>query len=146
MAPQRMISCIPALLLTAAGLLSAVGCGTHGRVSSDARAKEKVPASGVCDLIDVPRNTMMEGGTTFTDVVEDSAGRKADRGVSAAVAFGVLARGEKSAGRFRSVIHYLSQRAMAQTSEPPAPAPKATPAIRANARALDRFIADGGCG
>ena len=96
----------------------------------------------VCDLIVVPLEWMQKEGQTFAEVVADPD----ELGVSAAIAFGVSARGLDRAGPFQPVIGYLARRASAATSPGNTKQPTLAPAIEKNARELDAFLADGGCG
>ena len=143
---RKPIAHIVVTVAAATSLWAVSACSVHSGSSGAARTDRPVPADGVCDLIAVPLDTMMKGGATFLEVVEDADGRGADRGVSAAVAFAVLFRGQKRAGQFRPVISFLYRRGLEETSEGAGKPPRLTPAIRANARKLDRFLADGGCG
>ncbi len=125
-------------------LMGAAGCGAT-RGQSDEPRSTTVPVDGVCILVEVPVETMRKHANSFAEVVEDQMGRGADRGVSAMVAFAVLARSRDEAGEFEPVIAYLAARGAAEASASAEP-PQLTDSIRANARKLDRFLADGGCG
>lgn len=97
----------------------------------------------ICDLIGLPLESMREDETSFVDLVESPSGR-GDDGLRAMIAFGVMARGAEQAGRFEPVLAFLTKRSVADSADHRDP-PRLTGAVRANARALDAFVADGGC-
>ncbi|WP_421118941.1 hypothetical protein ACE2AJ_16475 [Aquihabitans daechungensis] len=131
--------------LAGALLLAGVGCSEKGS-SSEAR---EAPSTTVfqpyliCDLIDLALEPMREDGTSFVELLNSPAGRK-DDGTRAMVALGLMARGRKQAGPFKPVLVFLAERSVAESST--GDTPHLTDSIRANARKLDRFVADGGCG
>jgi hypothetical protein len=130
---------------TAVVFLVVAGCSAAKQSSSPGGPTTTVfePAL-ICDLIDIPLGMMSEDGTTFARLVKAPRSRSAD-GARAAIAFGLMARGRKQAGRYEPVLSFLQKQAAAASTSG-RPDPRLTRSIEANARKLDRFVADGGCG
>jgi hypothetical protein len=126
-------------------LVGLAGCSTgeHRSDRRDAATTTVFEPQLICDLIGVPLESMRESKTSFVDLVVGPPGR-ADDGLRAMIAFGVLARGRQQAGRFEPVLGFLTERSVADSAGH-GDSPQVTAGVRANARALDRFVADEGC-
>jgi hypothetical protein len=143
---KRTATVLHACGIAIALLVAGVGCSGK-EPSSDARDASTTTAFQpylICDLIELALEPMREDGTSFVELVDSPAGRQ-DDGTRAIVALGIMARGRKQAGPFRPVLVFLARRSAASSGSKQA-APRPTDSIRANARKLDRFVADGGCG
>lgn len=97
----------------------------------------------LCEIIAVPVDAMEAKGLSVEEALTEPG--KTGIGVRAGFAF-MRADEESGAERFRPALRYLSSRWNAESWEGEKdPAPPSA-AVVANARELDRFLADGGCG
>ena len=128
-------------------VLLLAGCSRDGREPDAKRAATTTTFEPylLCDLIDLALVDMRKDHVSFVDLLDSPSGTDDDaaRGI---IALAIMARGRQNAGAFRPTLVFLAERSVAEISEGTGKAPRLTPAIRSNARKLDRFIADGGCG
>ncbi len=131
-----------AVALLVVSVLASCSCEPGGRGADRADRAGPSGRPGWCQLLEVPRKTLGEHGLT----VEEALTLPGEQGLGIRAMFAFLQVGEASGSeRFRPALGYLSERWEAESisgvSNPAAP----TEAVRANARELDRFLADGGC-
>jgi hypothetical protein len=96
----------------------------------------------MCRRLELPLDWAQQEHLSIADLVEDSS--DGAKGIRGGIAF--LAPGRApDAGPFEPVMSYLAKRGAAEAR----PGRRLVPPskiVRANARELDRFLADGGCG
>ena len=134
--PDAARRAVSSAIAVAVGLALGSGC-------SSSRPSAENPS--VCDTIEVARERIMgPNGLTFEELVEDATPSKEAKAVGAVLAFG----GTDGAGRYAPAITYLAARYQAGLGEgvDASDPPEKTPAIVANARALDAALAEGLCG
>lgn len=121
-------------------LLALAGCSCD---VSSAPVSEEPGSSEMCRRLELPLDWAQQEDLSIADLVEDNS--DGAKGIRGGIAF--LAPGRApDAGPFEPVLGYLAKRgaAEARTGRRRLVPPSKT--VRANARKLDRFIADGGCG
>jgi hypothetical protein len=128
----------------ALSLASATGCGrSHSSEPVAHTPTTTEEPSRFCELLVEPRKFLADEGLTFVELLT-AHGVQAN-GVLGTIAF-LSPQDVKGGNRFRPVLRFLVLRSAVEASNGSEPAPTITPAVRRNARELDRFLADGGCG
>jgi len=96
----------------------------------------------MCDRLELPRDALREEGVTFEELLS----MEGKDGVGLRAMFALIQPGRASDAKpFRPALRYLAQRWQIESYDGNAPPPPSN-AVVSNARALDRFLADGGCG
>jgi len=99
----------------------------------------------LCSMLELPLHHVGPGHPSFGDVaVHDVADENA---VGAMLTLSILSS-PGSMGRFAPILEFLSRRSqvLLDPKHAKSEVPTLTTAIERNARELDRFLADGGCG
>ncbi|MCU1372141.1 MAG: hypothetical protein JWO77_3335 [Ilumatobacteraceae bacterium] len=136
---KRLRACCVAVVLCS---VAAAGC-SHQASSTPSHPGPSTTEPKLCSRLVGLRTHLAEEGLRFEELLT-ATGRQAN-GILGAIVY--LTPWDVSGGqRFRPALRFLALRGVAEASEGSEPAPELTPAVRRNAAALDRFLADGGCG
>lgn len=138
MSRRASVAVTVALLLV--GLVAGCSCNA---VEPGDDARPTATAAEVCQHLEMPVKHLRKDGLTVEEIL--SAQTKEAIGMRAMIALlgpWTAAR----AGRFRAVLQYVADRYERESPDGAPIRPDPPVAIVENARALDRFLADGGCG
>ncbi len=128
----------PVLEFALVGALAGCSCGLSSNATGDASSL----SSQMCDRLDMPRDALHDEGVT----VEQLLTMEGKDGVGLRAMFALLQPGRATDAKpFRPVLGYLSNRWQVESYDGKVP-PDPSGHVVANARKLDRFLADGGCG